>query len=227
MRRRNRVLVLMVLLGLAAAPARAQRIDGKGVPYREWDIAGGFGFIVADRDEVAAADETYDEWGGSWIGDVEVGRYWNSHLKTSVGLNSGTSTSWNGYENVTVSPGQQGTAFLFGDTRRTQLVLAGTWQFLDNTFTHPYVSAGARIGFLDLQSQRSSYAQALVNGVWRSYTIPVVERTWQEVRTRPFVAVGTKAYFNERTFVRPEFALMFNQHGTRQWGLRLGFGVDF
>lgn len=224
---RTGYLGLVVMLVLAAAPASAQRVDGSGVPYRQWDVDGGFGFIVADRDEVAAADETYDEWGASWIGDAEVGRYWTSHLKTSVGFNSGTSTSWSGYENVTLPLGEQGTAFLFGETRKTQLVLSGTWQFLDNTFAHPYVSMGARIGFLDLQSQRASYAQALVNGVWRSYTIPVVERSWSEVRTRPFVAVGSKAYFNERTFVRPEFALMFNQHGTRQWGLRLGFGFDF
>lgn len=224
---RTSLMAAVALIVLSATPGFAQRVDGRGVPYREWDVDAGFGFIVADRDEVAAADETYDEWGGSWIGDVEVGRYWTSHLKTSVGLNTGTSTSWSGYESVTVSPGQQGTAFLFGDTRKTQLVLSGTWQFLDNTFAHPYVSGGARIGFLELRSERSSYAQALVNGVWRSFTIPVVERSWSEVRTRPFVAIGSKAYFNERTFVRPEFALMFSQSGTRQWGLRLGFGVDF
>lgn len=224
---RSRWLVAVMLLGLSVSPGYAQQVDNRGVPYREWDVDGGFGFIVADRDEVAAADDTYDEWGGSWIGDVEVGRYWTSHLKTSVGLNSGTATSWNGYESVTVAPGQQGTAWLFGETRQTQLVLAGTWQFLDNTFTHPYVSAGARIGFLDVDSQRSPYAQAQVNGVWRSFTIPVVERSWREVRTRPFVAIGSKAYFNERTFVRPELALAFNQRGLRQWGLRLGFGFDF
>lgn len=224
---RTRLMAAIALIALSATPSFAQRVDGSGVPYREWDADAGFGFIVADRDEVAAADETYDEWGGSWIGDVEVGRYWTSHLKTSVGVNSGTATSWSGYESVTLPLGVQGTAYLFGETRKTQLVLSGTWQFLDNTFAHPYVTGGARIGFLELQAERSSYAQALVNGTWRSYTIPVVERSWREVRTRPFVAVGSKAYFNERTFVRPEFALMFNQHGMRQWGLRLGFGVDF
>jgi len=224
---RTGYLGLVLALVLTAAPVSAQQMDKRGVPYRQWDVDGGFGFVVGDRDEVAAADENYDEWGGSWIGDVAVGRYWDSHLKTSVGVNAGTSTSWYGYETVTVSPGQQGTAYLFGDTRKTEVTLAGTWQFLDNTFTHPYVSAGARIGFLDLQSQRSSYVQAQVNGVWRSFTIPVVERSWREVRTRPFVAIGSKAYFNERLFVRPELALMFNQSGLRQWGLRLGFGVDF
>lgn len=224
---RTRLMAAFALILFSATATFAQRVDGRGVPYREWDVDAGFGFIVADRDEVGAADETYDEWGGSWIGDVEVGRYWTSHVKTSIGLNTGTATSWGGYENVTVAPGQQGTAWLFGETRKTQLVMSGTWQFLDNTFAHPYVSGGARIGFLELQSERSSYVQVLVNGAWRSYNIPVVQRSWHEVRTRPFVAVGSKAYFNERTFVRPEFALMFNQSGTRQWGLRLGFGVDF
>lgn len=218
---------LVVLLVLTAAPAWAQKVDGAGVPYREWDLDGGFGFLVADRDEVAGASESYDEWGGSWIGDVYVGRYWNSHFKTSAGFSSGTSTSWSGYEEVTVPTGQVGTAWLFGDTRSTHLVLSGTWQFLDNTFAHPYVSGGARVAFLALESQRSSYAQAQVNGTWRSFTIPVVERSWHEVRTRPFVAVGSKAYFNERLYVRPEFALLFNDRGASQWGLRLGFGVDF
>ncbi len=224
---RTGYLGLVVLLVLAAGPAWAQRVDSRGVPYREWDAGAGVGFIVVDRDEVAAADQNYDEWGGSWLGDVEVGRYWTSHLKTSVAINGGTSTTWSGYETVTVAPGQTGTAFLFGETRKQELVLSGTWQFLDNTFTHPYVSGGVRVGFLDLHSERSPYVQAMVNGVWRSYTVPVVERSWREVRTRPFVAVGSKAYFNERTFVRPELALMFNQSGLRQWGLRLGFGFDF
>ena len=224
---RTRLMVVLTLLSLSASPSFAQRVDGRGVPYREWNVDGGFGFVVADRDEVAAADANYDEWGGNWIGDVEVGRYWSSHLKTSAGLSRGTTTSWSGYESVTVSPGQQGTAWLSGRTRTTQVVLSGTWQFLDNTFAHPYVSGGARIGVLDIASKGMGYAQALVNGVWRSYTVPMVDRSWREVRTRPFVAVGSKAYFNERTFVRPEFALMFNQRGLRQWGLRLGFGFDF
>lgn len=217
----------LTLVLLSASPGFAQRTDGSGVPYRVWDLDGGGGIFVAEAADTSGGDPDYESWDGAWVGYVDVGRYWNSHLKTSVGLQSATRMWWSGQETVTLAGGQEATAWISGETRQTQVVLSGTWQFLDNTFAHPYVSGGARIGFLQFDSHRPPYAQAFVNGAWRSFTIPPVERTWNTVRARPFVAVGSKAYFNERTFVRPEFMLAFNSRGVGQWGLRLGVGVDF
>lgn len=224
------MLVLMLTL-LSASPGFAQRTDGRGVPYRVWDVDGGAGIVAADVADISGShigpDSWDGSWDGSWVGYVEGGRYWNSHLKTSVGIQPSTRMSWSGNEVLTLASGQEVNAWTSGQTRQTQLVLSGTWQFLDNTFAHPYISAGARVGFLAFSSERSSYAQAYVNGAWRSSTIPVVNREWTSVRARPFVAIGSKSYFNERTFVRPEFMTAFSERGVSQWGLRLGFGVDF
>ena len=58
-------------------------------------------------------------------------------------------------------------------------------------------------------------------------TLDVVDRHTREARVRPYLAFGSKSYFSERTFVRPEMVLGFNNRGLSQFGARLAFGVDF
>jgi hypothetical protein len=112
------------------------------------------------------------------------------------------------------------------DVRQTQIVLAGTYQFLENTFAHPYVSAGVRVGVLDIHAERAPYIYTNTPP-YTSYAIPALAWDSTEARARPYVAVGSKSYFSERTFVRPEMVLGFNDRGFSQFALRLGFGVDF
>ena len=63
--------------------------------------------------------------------------------------------------------------------------------------------------------------------VSRSFTIPSTSRDRKDVRVRPFLAFGSKSYFSERTFVRPEMVLGFNDTGLSQIGGRLVFGLYF
>ncbi|MFN7914109.1 MAG: hypothetical protein U0Q55_02130 [Vicinamibacterales bacterium] len=50
---------------------------------------------------------------------------------------------------------------------------------------------------------------------------------YRTVCVRPSWAVGSKSYFAERAYVRPEVTLGFNNHGLGGFGARLAFGVDF
>ena len=99
-----------------------------------------------------------------------------------------------------------------------------TYQFLENQFAHPYLSAGVRVGFLETHSTRSSqiYTQNRV-----TYTAPALDRTDSSVIVRPVVAAGFKSYFSERTFLRTEAAAMFDAQGSPHVALRVGFGFDF
>ena len=228
---RQVILALTVLL-IFAVPALAQRVDGQGVPYRAWDLDAGFGFhSMASADASAGSNDTYyefDNWTPSWATSFDVGYFWNHHLKTEAGLVLLPRYYDTEREQVVLPGGLTGYTYVTSRIRQTQLTLAGTWQFLDNTFAHPYVSAGARVALLDIDGHREPYATVFTNTtVTRSFTIPSISRDRKEVRVRPFLAFGSKSYFSERTFVRPELVLGFNDTGLSQVGGRLLFGLDF
>ncbi len=213
---------------LAAWPAAGQVVDRGGVPYRSWDVDAGFGFHnMTEVDGGAGHGESDGEdWNGSWAGTVDVGRYWSPHLKTEVGLTFLQQITTLEYETVEVD-GLRGTAYTYNDVRQAQVSLAATWQFLENTFAHPYLSTGVRVGILDIESERNPWASVWAGGTYRQVPVPETRGNRVDLRVRPYVAVGSKSYFSERTFVRPELTLGFNAQGMSQLGARLAFGVDF
>ena len=77
----------LAALLLVASPAIAQKVDGKGIPYRAWDVDAGVGFHSMTGVDGDVGDEAYDnDWEPSWIGSVNAGYYWNNHLKTEAGV---------------------------------------------------------------------------------------------------------------------------------------------
>jgi hypothetical protein len=220
-----------LLSTLLASPAAAQRVDERGVPYYGWDVHAGTAFHVLDEDDSAPAkdDNWYGDWFPSGAGNIDVGRYWSNHLKTEVGLTFLSSREHGNTELVRLADGQMAYAFRTADAKQTQVSVAGSYQFFENAFAHPYVSAGARIGLLRIESTRSTRADVISNqlGVYRSVTISADERQSEEIRVRPFVAIGSKSYFNEQVFVRPELMLSFNRGGVGQYAMKIGFGFDF
>ena len=226
----RQVILALAALLLCAVPALAQRIDRQGVPYRVWDVDAGFGFhSMASTDASAGDTETYyADWTPSWATSFDAGYFWNHHLKTEIGLTLLPRYYDTEREQVVLPGGLSGFTYVTSRVRQTQLTLAGTWQFLDNTFAHPYVSAGARVALLDIDAQREPYATVITSSTpSRYFTIPTVTRDRTDVRVRPFLAFGSKSYFSERSFVRPELVLGFNETGLSQLGGRLVFGLDF
>jgi hypothetical protein len=115
-------------------------------------------------------------------------------------------------------------AFAEGRSRVFSVTPLVTYQFLDNAFVHPFVSAGLSIGVLDETITRPQQVRRLNNV---TSTIPAASRSRDEVLLRPVAAAGFKTYFNERVFVRPETELILTGHGVTQVGLRLDAGIDF
>lgn len=216
--------LLLVLLG--ASSAAAQQVDGSGVPYRAWDINAAFGFHTSAESDLSGQQGMLGgSWEPAWAGSFDVGRYWTSHVKTEAGLAHFSGMQYYASEPILGTTGQQiGQIFSTTDVRQTQVVLAGTYQFLENAFAHPYVSAGARIGFLDYRTYENRYLYSSLppNGLG-----PAEERQGVDVRVRPFVGAGSKSYFSERVFIRPEMVMAFDGTGLAQFGLRLGLGLDF
>ena len=218
------------LLLFSASPVLAQRVDGHGVPFRMWDVDATVGFHnTGPRDLLLESDAGPNDIGRfSWAGSLDVGRYWTSHLKTEFGVTALGRKSVAGTATVVVPTGETGRALYEADVRQTQFILAGTYQFFENTFAHPYVSAGVRTGVIRIDAAGPGLARVVTSGATRLYAVQIPpDRPQTEVRARPFIAIGSKSYFAERIFARPEMVMAFNSRGVSQFGLRLGIGVDF
>lgn len=207
---------------------RGIRFDGSGQPYRPWDFTVSTGFqFDDDAHDWVPATFSGGSWDGAWGLQFDLGHYWTSHLKTEASAALLTNRRHYGYEELVVN-GRPAQASWYGDARRGYVSGAVTWQFLDNAFAHPFVSAGVRLNVVDLHRRREGYAWSWIGGPSTSFPIEPIDERKTLLQARPYVAAGYKSYFyNERTFLRSELSLGAGPHGVSQWGLRIGVGFDF
>lgn len=214
---------------LIASDALAQQVDSRGIPYRPWDLNASVGLHISDTRDAGAPDNGgFDEGtNGTGAFGLDVGRYWNSHLKTEVGVMIRPDWTSYGQPPARTPGGVSGYAWTRTRIAQTQLSLGGTWQFLENTFAHPYLTAGARLGIVRAHEVTEGSVWVYDGRTSTAYPVEPSERRSTRLLMRPYVAGGFKSYFNERVFVRPEIATAFNSDGASQWTFRVGFGVDF
>lgn len=216
----------VLLLMTAAAVFAAQAAVAQTVPappkMPAWDADLSVGLVSnSGKDE----GRDYDNASVHAEARGDVGYYWTQHLKTEAGVSF--LNRWRDYESellpVAGLPGG-GYAIIEKSLRMTVLTPTVTYQFFENTFAHPYVSAGARIGFL--QTHATRYSQTYTQNR-TTYTVPALESTDSTVIVRPMVAAGFKSYFNERTFLRTEGMTSFGADASPHLAARIGFGFDF
>jgi hypothetical protein len=192
------------------------------VAFPRWDAGTSVGLLSV----------TAPESGGSWTGwegaaelRADVGRYWTTHLKTEVGV--GTSTAWSNFESEFIpAEGTTPPGWAYTETRRRLYTVAPavTWQFRENTFMHPYVSGGVKLGIARDHLDREA---AIVRTGNTSYASARTEEDRTTLLARPFVAGGFKSYLSRSVYVRTEGRLAFAQDGIRHVSLLAGIGVDF
>jgi hypothetical protein len=209
---------------LTASSAAAQVIDSRGVPYRQWDFAATVGMLTS----LEAGDflTERDDWSATWTVEGDLGRFWTTHVKTELAAVYVPPRRDFGSEPVPTSADTVGYAVYEARTRRGEVGVSVSYQFFENVFAHPYVSAGARVEWTDIEKTRMG--TALVSG--RSPTtvaIAPLNKRQGDVQTYPFAAAGFKSYFDERSFIRSEMSTAYNGRGINQLTLRVGFGVDF
>ena len=225
-----RLIVSLVLMGLVgSAGAAAQQVDGGGVPYRTWDVNTSVGLHLTDPHDAGAPDR--DNFGtdmdASAAYGIEVGRYWTSHLKTEAGVQLRPDWTAYGDQRVTLPNGQTGSVWRRSEISLAQVSLGATWQFLENTFAHPYVAAGARIGVASTTTISEDRAWVYDGRQSIYYPVERNEAQTTTVLVRPFLSGGFKSYFTERVFARPEVSSAWTTDGASQLTFRLGFGIDF
>lgn len=146
---------------------------------------------------------------GSW--NAEFGRYWTSHLKTTVGVTTAGQSEYAGPYAVY--------SYQRTETKPAAYSASVTYQFFDNAFVHPYIVGGARF---------ASYTTTTTIFLPRApYTMTTVAGR-AALDTRPTIGGGVKSYFgNGRAFMRTELLMAVNPHGAQHAVLTIGAGVDF
>ena len=220
------IVLAAACLALAAGTAGAQNAPASNrslVPatFPRWDAGGSIGFLAVKTSDTLT---TWADWEQKAEYRFDLGRYWTTHLKTDVAVSA--SNPWQDYESLQVTvPGvPRGFAYQNVDRQLFTVAPAVTWQFRENTFMHPYVSGGVRIGLL--QEHRYNESDTIRSGTI-TYQLPPVDERRTVVLARPFVAAGFKSYLSRSVFVRTEGRAAFAPDGMRQLTGVIGIGVDF
>jgi len=220
---RRTVIALVIAATLAGRSAAIAQTPSPAAPQMPaWDADFSLGMISN-----SGRDEGDDQEHSSVHAEarVDFGHYWTQHLKTEVGLAFLNRWEDYSYETVPIPSGRGGNyVFTNNSLRMVAVTPTFTYQFFENQFAHPYVSAAARVSLFDIHSSR--YAQTVTqNGV--TSTVPALDRTSSKVIVRPVVAAGFKSYLSEHAFVRTEGSTMFGSDGSPHIALRVGVGFDF
>jgi hypothetical protein len=225
----TRTLVLVGATFLAAS-ARAQASDVSAVRMPAWDASGSVALFNVRASDAQSGNDNLDYWDTKAELRGQIGRYLTPHLKVEFGLLA--PLSYDFYEQLSVAtpavPGGVATTWVDRDVTVLSLQPALTWQFFENTFVHPYVTAGVSVDVANIHRFRDAGADSVfVSGRSVRFDVPPVDTRETVTELRPFLAFGTKSYFNEHWFARPEVQLGFGPSRLGQVSLRLGIGRDF
>ena len=209
---------------LAASAATAQTISTTPRNPARWDVGGGIGWLAGNKEGLA---EEWNDWYDTFAVSLDAGRYWTTHLKTEAGATFTSEGSVYGRDQLVI-PGQPYPIFRFHEHhfRVTAISAAAVYQFLENAWVHPFVSAGMSLGW---ERERTIVPeQILPIGGPRPLIIPATTEAHESsVHARPFIGGGFKFYAGERVFIRTDVGAALDRRGLSQFTWRAAIGTDF
>jgi hypothetical protein len=220
----TRIFIVLVAL-FACAPAQAQIVSLTPNNPKQWDFAIDTGWLGGNKDGLA---EEWNDWYDTFASSVEVGRYWTPNLKTEASVGVTNTGSVYTQEQVVV-PGQPSPIFFSREHHfgLTTLRLGATYQFLENSWVHPFVSGGVQLGW---ERHRVETPFPFFFGRDPQTRIPIPdldEAPRTTFRANPFIGAGAKFYVGERGFIRSDLSAAFDGHGATHVSWRAGAGIDF
>lgn len=198
-----------------------------------WEMSGYLGAFMMGRDRItevenkASADRfTGDDWRGLAYG-LGAGHYWTPHLKVEAGFALRTPHDTIDFESGRI-PGLSPVLkpILVVTHKRVELttaVVGATYQFRENAFFHPFVSAGIRLGWLREHRFRDQSDGA--NPF--PYTVMALDERTTQFLARPVASAGAKWYLDQFVFLRPEAAMAFGPGGLSDVTFGFSVGRDF
>jgi hypothetical protein len=224
--------VLVCFLLIAAIPAAAQTPGpGAGTPQtgtlkpitltpaaaKRWDAGVDVASFTGWRSDLSEWDHSYNTGAVS----LALGRFWTPHVKTGMALTHSGEGSLYWQQQIAV-PGQSFPGFRYGRRyfQATQLSGDLTYQFFENAWVHPFLSAGVQASWererLEVPSQR-----------FGPVVLPAVESEERILRARPFAGGGVKFFVAPRAFVRTGLQFSFGENATTQMVAAVGLGFEF
>ncbi|MGH9349948.1 MAG: hypothetical protein ACRD26_22070 [Vicinamibacterales bacterium] len=212
----GRIVILCIALAGGAPIAAAQTVILTPADPKRWDTSVTIGWLGGNKDAIA---ERWNNWYDTFATSVDVGRYWTPHLKTGVGATVTTEGTVYSQERLDL-PGRPGPIFFTREHRFQfrSLNLSAAYQFLDNTWVHPFLAAGVQIA-----SERGRFATFPTEPFATSPPPPSRSR----LDVHPFVSAGAKFYVTERGFLRTDLSAAIGARGATNVAWRAGGGVDF
>lgn len=218
-------LLVAAILQLAVSAAEAKQVSPD--PPR-WDFGATVGWFEANPGETS--NPYGDEWYGQGRYAAAIGYFWTAHLKTEIEF----ATTGEGSRFITdfirIPPTGLVYPYTFEQFHRVQQASARVvWQFLDNRWVAPYVSAG-----LTFDVDRWRYhvpEQYQYSGDPRSNRPVLVRGEFGSGPTTDYggslsIGAGTKLYMTPNTYVNTGI-LVTHSSPLKTVSFLAGIGIDF
>lgn len=223
--------VVMAALSVAGE-ARAQGMPagagGAESAERRWDASVGTGLFYGRPPKVSANE--FDNWYHTGLLGFTVGRYLTPHVKVEGELGM-TGEGRRFVQRFIDVPGR-GPYPVGSEHLLNMRSVSGalTWQFLENQWVHPFVSAGVSV---DLDRTRvHTWPQSYYPGHPflpgpRIPSAEQIEDVGTTARVRGLIGAGAKLYVTPRAFFRTEARVGVGAERSGHVAFRVGFGFDF
>ena len=227
MRGISRIFPMMFTLLLVAGAAEAQSMAP--ADREKWDFGTSVGmFEVSPGDNQRAYG---DDWYLEGRYAASIGRYWTRNLKTEIEFaTSGEGSQFrDGYARVPGTNAIQPFAYQYFH-RIQQTTGRVVYQFFDNTWVHPWLSAGV---VYEMDHQRFDVPPGFL---YSSYDprvpqpVPVDPKSTSgrstDHRAGGSIGAGTKVYLSPNSYLNSGIVASFTKPSAT-WTVLLGFGIDF
>jgi hypothetical protein len=205
-----------------AAAAQTRKVSLVTSDAPRWDASGSAGWFGRSR----TSSETVlgDTWSNAGSFAASLGYHWTPHLKIEGEV--ATSSTANFYTFETLTAPDRLPTFRSSEhgVKTTSATGRVVYQFLDNRWVHPFVTAGVEVARDRdrIETRIPPIAPA------SPFSPPLVELTTRTTSSvHPVFGGGFKFYVAERAFIRTDTRFSFDRDGLANSSWVAGMGFDF
>lgn len=214
---------LTVVLPIAAAA----QTPPKSPDLPRFDVAGSVIWMGADSEGLTA--ENWRNWDTAGAVELGAGFYWTEHLKLAIDAGASGDREVFGTVEVRLTPSLSRYVYVTHRIRSRWLTPTVQYQFLHNTWVHPYVGGGFEVDWERRRTDndnRNSFTGP--PGIFNSTDAAgaTVDAVGRATRVRAVLLTGAKFYVSPRIFARTDLRVSFTDK-VRALRWAAGIGVDF
>jgi hypothetical protein len=213
-----------VLVTLLVPVAAAAQTPAKATPLPRFDVAGYVVWIGAHTADLPG--DVYRTWDSTGGAAASAGFYLTEHVKLEVDVGAFDERVLFG--SFAQESSRDFSRYVYQEHRVASrgLSLTTTYQFLHNTWVHPFVGGGVDIDWERRRTQTEirTYRSSPTGSSSSVESLP--DENARDERVRAAIATGAKFYVSPRVFVRTDVRVSFTDKvDAVRW--RAGAGFDF